>query len=481
LKARKKIRRKSEESGIALLLSIFVLLLVCVVGIAMLSASGTESSLSGNYRSATAVYYAALSGLEEGRGRLVPRNPNYLGTTLLPPILPLGNVIYIVNPLPGDTAASVLATYPDTEYATEYPTYNPPSNVSTVTSAPTITSPANSPNPLYKWVRITAITEGSLQIDVNNSGFISPVEMVYFDGTNLKRSPAAYQPLEVTALAALPDGSRKLLQYVVAPTKLDIPIAAALTLAGGIPGALTFNPSSSAASFYINGNDQEGNGGLPCPTQAALPGVGVFNDPDRVNVNGSLSSPPPRAGHYTGAVGVPSPNPPNVGIVHPSDPTIDMTDPVQLSSLVQTIQGVADVVLTGPVTGSNMPSAMTSANPMTVMVNGDLTLTNFTGYGLLVVTGKLTYADDSGWKGIVLVIGQGVVEQNGSGSGNGEFDGALFVAKVNSGGGGGGSSLGTATYTVSSGKGIYYDSCWIAQALTPVSYKVLSFHEITPP
>jgi len=56
LKARKKTRRKSEESGIALLLSIFVLLLVCVVGIAMLSASGTESSLTGNYRSATAVY-----------------------------------------------------------------------------------------------------------------------------------------------------------------------------------------------------------------------------------------------------------------------------------------------------------------------------------------------------------------------------------------------------------------------------------------
>src|SRR5262249_19677279 len=98
VKAVKKIRRR-KESGIALLLSIFVLLLVCVVGIAMMAASGTETSLSGNYRSSTAVYYAALSGLEEGRGRLLPRNPNYLGPYLPAPgtMLPLGHVIYIRN------------------------------------------------------------------------------------------------------------------------------------------------------------------------------------------------------------------------------------------------------------------------------------------------------------------------------------------------------------------------------------------------
>jgi hypothetical protein len=489
VKARKKIRRASQESGIALLLSIFVLLLVCVVGIAMLSASGTETSLTGNYRSATAVYYAALSGLEEGRGRLLPRNPNYLGTTVLPPTLPLGNVIYIKNPLPGDPPSTIdptnlgnPATFPDTDYAAEFPGYSPPSNVQIVSSAPTITSPANSPNPLYKWVRINALTENALQINVNcsggggcGSGGFNTNALIYFDGANLTRTVTPYQALEVTALGALPDGSRKLLQYVVAPVKLQIPIAAALTLAGpGTPGyVLSFNPSSSATSFYVNGNDQQGSGGLACPAQPALPGVGVYNGNDYTSVYGNLSNPPPRAGHYTGAGG----STPNVSnpYVHPSNSSVDMTDPVSLGNLVQTIQGVADAVLTGPVTGSDMPSAMTAANPMTVVVNGDLTLTNFTGYGLLVVTGKLTYADDSGWKGIVLVIGQGVVDQNGSGSGNGEFDGALFVANTN------GASLGTATYTVSSGKGIYYDSCWIAQALSPSSYKVLSFHEIPYP
>src|SRR5215472_1564323 len=134
----------------------------------MMAASGTETSLTGNYRSSTAVYYAALSGLEEGRGRLLPRNPNYLGPYLPPSgsTLALGNVIYIRNPLPGDPPSTIdplnlgnPATFPDTHYQFEFPAQNPPSNVQYVSSAATITNPPNSPNPLYKWVRINALTE----------------------------------------------------------------------------------------------------------------------------------------------------------------------------------------------------------------------------------------------------------------------------------------------------------------------------------
>src|SRR5262249_56463812 len=126
-------------------------------------------------------------------------------------------------------------------------------------------------------------------------------------------------------------------------------------------------------------------------------------------------------------------------------PDFDMSNVNSLSSLVQTIQGSADSVLTGPVTGSDMPPAMSFSNPMTVVVNGDLTLSGYTGYGLLVVTGKLTYTGDSGWKGIVLVIGSGVVEETGSADG-GEFDGAFFVARVAT--GGAVDVLGPSSYTV---------------------------------
>src|SRR6267142_1078236 len=492
--------RKKRQSGIALLLAIFVLLLVCVVGLAMMGASGTETSLSGNYRSSTAVYYAALSGLEEGRGRLLPKNPNYISS--LPPFgstLPLGHVIYITNPLPSGSPPDIVdptnlgnpATYPDTDWATEFPLYNPPSSVQTVPSAVNL---AGSPNPLYKWVRINALTEDAIRVDVNNTGPSSHPynqnKIVYFDGNNLTRTVAHYQALGVTALAALPDGSRKLLQYVVAPITLQVPIAAALTLVspGTAANIVTFSqPPTPSYSFRVNGSDQApgSNGVLSCTTQPPLPAIGVLNLPDYTSVHdNTLMTPQP--GHYTGAGGaVPnvSPSP----YVNPQTPTIDMTTATGLTNLVQQIQNTADSVVGGPATGSDMPPAMSFSNPMTVMGNGDLTLSGYTGYGLLVVTGKLTYSGDSGWKGIVLVIGQGVVEETGSADG-GEFDGAFFVASTVSGGGPGGGggatdTLGPVSYTVASpgGKGIYYNSCWVTAAQKPITYKILSFHEIPYP
>src|SRR2546422_11320148 len=76
MKRARTIRLARTEAGIALLISIFVLLLISVVAIALLVSSGTESALAGNYRSSTGVYYAALAGLEEARGGLLDKNPN---------------------------------------------------------------------------------------------------------------------------------------------------------------------------------------------------------------------------------------------------------------------------------------------------------------------------------------------------------------------------------------------------------------------
>jgi hypothetical protein len=492
VKALRKNRRAKEQSGIALLLAIFVLLLVCVVGIAMVAASGTEISLSGNYRSSTSTYYAALSGLEEGRTRLLPPpNPNSLSPAYIPSYgstLPLGTAIYIRNPVGGETvdptALGNPAEYPDTNWANEFPGYNPPWNVQFV---PSVTNLAGLPNAPYKWVRINALTEQAIQIDVNNTNpggnTFNQNKIIYFDGTNLTRNVAPYQALGITALAALPDGSRKLLQYVVGPVTLQLPVSAALTLAGpgGVGNIVTFNqPPVSPYSFQINGGDQMpgNNGGLSCTKQGTLPAIGVYNYDDwNYLYNKALNSPSP--GKYLGQGGF-TPNISPSPYVHPANTSFDLTDPVSLTNLVQLIQNSADAVVTGPATGADMPGGMSFANPQTVVVNGDLTLTGYTGYGLLLVTGKLTYSGDSGWKGIVLVIGQGVVEETGSAN-SGEIDGAVFVANVNN--GVGIPTLGPASYTVANpgGKGIYYDSCWVAKAQKPISYKVLAFHEIPYP
>ncbi len=67
-----------RERGVALLIAIFALLLVSVVAIALIVSSGTDSALASNYRTSTGAYYAALAGLEEGRGRLLLKNSAFI-------------------------------------------------------------------------------------------------------------------------------------------------------------------------------------------------------------------------------------------------------------------------------------------------------------------------------------------------------------------------------------------------------------------
>src|SRR5215470_19324103 len=80
LKAKSRKSRK-QEKGVALLISIFVLLIISAVGLAMVFATSTESSLAGNYKLSTTARYAAMAGLEEARGRMLPKSPNYFNTT----------------------------------------------------------------------------------------------------------------------------------------------------------------------------------------------------------------------------------------------------------------------------------------------------------------------------------------------------------------------------------------------------------------
>ncbi len=487
MRTKRKICKRGEQAGVALLLAIFVLLLIAVVGLAMMAASGTETSLTANYRSSTSAYYAALSGLEEGRGRLLPKNPNYL-SCCMPPLgtnLPLGNVIYITNPLAADpvpadpTNFGNPAAYPDTEYAVEFPNFNPASNIQ---KPPSVASLGGAPNALYKWVRINALTEYAIQVDVTNNhngnyNVMNKTQPIYFDGTNLTGTVTPYQALGVTALAALPDKSTKLLQYVVAPAQTNMQFYSAITMPS--PGSVTdkanFDPPVSGAfSFKVQGADQMGTGKYsPCSSpQPPGPAFAVFNSTDVSSVQSGINLYP---GDFTG-----TPVLANLSSNYAATTTWD--DVVQLSSLVQNIKSDADYVLTGPVTQSNLPSdvsvsdAAFPSNPMTVVVNGDLTLSGYTGYGLLVVTGTLTYSGDSGWRGIVLVIGNGTIVETGSASG-GQIDGAVVVANTT------GGTLGAATWSVDhpGGDGVYYDSCWVSAAQKPNRYKVLSFREIPYP
>ncbi len=490
MSARNSIRRERREAGIALLISIFILLLISVVAISLLVSSGTESAIAGNYRAATAVYYAALAGLEEGRGRLSPKDPNSFKSTAPPGFLPapgapfaVGSPVYIINGgnvTPWDSPS----TYGDREFQTEFPTYampNPAPNVTSVSNAGGIQGPS------YKWVRINAVSEASLgfQVAPYDGHGVDPAKPIFYDGTHLTVSNSGPQVLEITSLAVLPNGSQKMVQYLVAYVPITLPpFLAALTLSGSPGSDPVFLAPAENNGYAVKGDDQDCNGNPILGS--AFRAIGIYGDysggssGNAVTAvkNGIPPSPPsPVRWDYTGLGAAPD--------VWPLNP---FQTPSQLNAIVQTIIQSADAVV--PAGSAATQTAymtnlgMSPSNMMTVVSNGDLDLTHWgnTGYGLLLVTGTFTMDPDNGWHGIILVIGQGQIN-NTDEVGDREIDGAVFVAKTNDPSGVAlpDPNLGAAYVSFTEdmpGNGIRYSSCWIQKAQPTSSYRILSFHEI---
>jgi len=504
------LRHRRSQAGVALLIAIFVLLLIGVTAIALILSSGAESALAGNYRSSASVYYAALAGIEEARGRLLPSNPDYFGAFVAPPgtQLPLGQVRYILNPLPGEivnpTDLGNPSTYPDTEYQREFGTPITGAAVQTVNS---VSPAAGLPGPLYKWVRINAVTEQSLNVDVDSKHSPSTLDSttpLYFDPAHIDTAtgnpkpslivstvppPTAVQALEVTALASLPNGSQKLLQYIVAPSTLSLNFTGSSSSNASFPAALTLVGNNvnfdgpSSTSFNINGNDQIPVGAC-APGPSGVSAIGYTNGSDNSLQNILAGNVSANQSHYLGA-GTMTPNVTNVTGLPQT-----LQTPSGLDQLVQTIAQNADAVINVPpgqiAEETSLPPAMLAGTPETVLVNGNFDLgSHSTGTGVLVVTGIFSYDTDSSWKGLILVIGQGKVLSNHLGTDNGQIDGAILVAMTRDSSGNLLPNLGAASFTSTNdpngaGLGIYYSNCWInavAGPQRPTKYQVLSYHQ----
>jgi hypothetical protein len=504
-----KIRgRRRQESGTALLIALFSLLLVAVVAIAMVIASGTESSLSGNYKSATTVYYAARAGLEEARGRMHPKNPDYLnkggpifnGATFIPPAtMQLTEVRYIIND-PGASPNTPGNPYYDQEYFSEFNVAIENRNVFTI---PSVSGVSGTQGPPYKWVRINPITEAALKTDVNADNTQDPITPLFYDKQHVDSSgatpvirpglifnpaltanpgavPSAVQAFEITSLAVLPNGSQKMLQYIVAGVPFNIPIPAALTLSGSNGNPATFKPPASTnTQFAVSGMDHDCNGnslGIP-----KLPAIGVFPGTDIAGIKAAI--PTANQPQYTGSGGT-TPDIEDISALFPPNLML----PSQLDALAQSIIQNADAVVPQG-TSWQQTSFLTSlnmspSNPLVVVANGNLDITNWShdGYGLLLVTGTFTYDPDTNWFGLILVIGAGNV--GGDHMQYKTINGAMLVAQTRHSDGSllpDAGGLGGATVSFASGmqgNGIAYSSCWAQRVIPTPKYSVISFHEI---
>jgi hypothetical protein len=506
-------RRPKEEAGVALVIAIIGLLLLTAVAAGMVLMSNGEVNVDSNYRDQQVALFAAKAGLQEARDRMLSGNASPI---TLPTVLPGGAGAYAtylvasgVTPWTSgstiSTANGSVSTY-DQEFVNEMTSagLSAPSGSTWHTSSTissTYSGPTTNPVP-YKWVRINLKLNESLDSStgtaymVNSS--ISGKDQVCYDTVNqhevvitaasCQAASSNYQNVyEVTSYAVTPNGTTRMVQDDVAPLAFNLNFPSALTMAGTVGN---FNGATSNP-YDVDGVD--GSGSAP-----AVAGCST-NSNNKVDAIGATSSgsvttidagiPSNRQTHYTGSCG----STPCVGTV--SLNTSDST-PAQLNQTLQTIEQSAAVSLVPtnpPVGGANytfsqVSSAMPggswsnpSTNPQVIYVDGNFDLGPNTGSGLLVVTGNFSYQGNSGWNGIIMVVGNGTTTFSGSGGGNGEFDGALFVATTKDANGNQLSSFGQTNFNISGGggNGIYYNSCWVNYVQQPQTYKLLSSKEIS--
>lgn len=467
-------RRRKSQRGVAMFICLFALMLLTAIGMALMYAGDTETSINANFRSAQAAYYAAKAGLEEGRERLRYGNtysipwggaPANLLTQLPNTVNGLG-VVYILNPQPGDviqpwnpanryfddqlchenyvglglpaTPLSMPCTVaPGGLYYTLAPTGFPNSSLDPGYNTASAMS--------YKWVRVTLKQVGSTSPycisgaascsnaaqDPNFNKFVcaafnnaatppSPYEVVNPNG-NAKVCEATGNLKSVyliTALAITNTGARRMVQYEASAVSLP-PFPAALTMDGD--GPFLVPPTSNA--FTLHGQDAKSCG----PGGPDMPGIGAVDDPAKTQIINDINNPPngqPRPQNYTGNSGL-TPDVQNVNTTPiPLDPMFKYCTGIH--GLYNTMLAAADQVITG-----NNPTVNlgTQASPLTTVINGDFTLdsTNANGAGVLVVTGSLTFNGNPPFSGIILVVGKGQVATS-SGGGNGTLAGSLLVA-----------------------------------------------------
>ena len=326
---------KNNERGIALFMSLIILLLLSALAIGLVYMANTDTFVNANYRNQQVLYFGAKAGLEEARNRLMVSNPSPIvtspcaGANCLPvvPVIPSdGNhgVLYVLGgPNPAAVTPWVAGTvYTDDELCHDGYTLtglNPHSADVHCPEVPTAAnwystansiSPWNSTNAAlpFLWARVSLKLNGSVD---NGKYKVNPAAAanlpVCWDGTremvaatpNCAGTPTQANPVYlITALAVnLQTSSRRMVQSEVALTPtppFPYGMYATGTTCGALQlggGATTDSYTSAAGSNYasshsstggdvgsngnvlMNGNSTQigGSVGVPTATTGACP------------------------------------------------------------------------------------------------------------------------------------------------------------------------------------------------------------------
>ncbi|MFQ5776550.1 MAG: hypothetical protein ACE5IP_00920 [Terriglobia bacterium] len=438
-------RKRAKETGVALLVALFVLLLLSAMAATMSVRLMSETQASVSYRSAAQSYYSALAGLEEARARLVRSAPDAIPSASLPAAS--NEVLYIVNSTLEDPVVpnDPQSLYFDSNYLLEF------SAGGAVTLLDSNQPNAQTPFAIpYKWVRITMKTEFSSQQDVNQDGILDNSTPVLFDGSRQQLASAGAEGwvvYKLTALAVEPSGARRLLQSEVASQRWITPLA-------GVAGADRVDLGGKLTVSGLN------NCGAGADLYAVV-------SADEVRLNGGATAVGLPSSHLEGAT-LPAPSPAElVGQLTPFAIPIQDADPANISfdSGSQTYSGswaaLGDM-------SQFPPSESYPAVPAVIYADRSVSLDHSQGAGILLVDGDLEIQGTFKYYG--LVVATGAVELAASNLDPVQIYGGIFQ----------GGRLDANSSGAGQGIEILYDNCALTVATEPLPKTVLAFKDLGP-
>ncbi|MGH9542751.1 MAG: pilus assembly PilX family protein [Terriglobales bacterium] len=492
-----------RQSGAALMIAIFALVIISMMGIAVLTVSMSASRFSRRAAALSRAESAAQAGAEEARAALRVSGATGVRAGLVSAM----NVVYIVNYcVNGVLGQPWLPTdpYPDPNYpsapnpfggAPAYSLSNPVSVASTF-FAPGGACAIPDAEPDFKWARVNLETENSAGQVVNaNAGYAAaPLLYDFAPGrfpTGALVDPNAQNVYQISAYAADPTGYKRTVIEEAASYIFPFQIKSTVTFVG--PSPIYASPHSN--NFNISGVDQA--------TGTVLPAMGtVCGTPPPPGCTGAnnaafLAGEPfrPDYTHYPGA-GVAPPAPAIVDL-SPGGPMGgggalpgNYTSVAGLKQIVAQLMGMAQVKCGGafgacPVSSGDGTGFLDSTTPQITFVQGDVTLPG-SGGGILLATGTVTVPNNVTWNGLLIDIGTGNIHFASNGGGHPNLAGALFLANICGNTGSPSPDLSNcnqiaspslSTFNGGGNGGFAYNSAKISAAVANRSYLLLSYRE----
>ncbi|MCJ7504439.1 MAG: hypothetical protein MUP80_15475 [Acidobacteriia bacterium] len=443
------------EAGIALLIALLVIVLLSAFAFSMVALTTSQLQLGKTIQTQTQVYYAALAGLEEARGRLEPAAPDALSGNSLPTAV--NQVAYLVNGAMQDPVqpTNPASPYYDIEYAREFSGGLTGASVLTPVSSDQPGAGTASAIP-YKWVRITLKTEYSSGQDVDQDGMLDNSSPVYWDGAHQNVTGTGVPVYKLTALAVDASGIRQMAQAEVAGRVSRYSALAGLATGGtatltGLTGGKVYGKGTP--NLVVDGNDTVNT--TPCGT-AGVPGLVTVGTASisMATVNG-IPAPVQQV------ISLPSSPAAFINSLRGGVTPILNADPTHVS-LVSDGTGYVgtDVVL------GTQPSGTTPAQPAIVYSDKPLTISgaNSTGDGILLVTGNLSITGGFNYRGLIVVDGTVTLASNSTGS--------IWIqgSVISS-----GNLSADSTQSSSNALTVSYDSCAVIDSFQGLPKTVLAF------